>query len=94
MYGGEDNILAAYGQQFNGITTIMFRRKIQSTDPQSMTHVFIVNFLTSATDPSKADHSLSNAEMHVIWAHGMVFPNYTFPKPSGRPIHYLEESIM
>lgn len=79
FWGGKNDLTAAMGFEKDGITTILFRKKLigklkNNSIPQTFKCLFFL-----ATEPT--DHSIENDLMHVIWARGQETGQYNhFPK--------------
>jgi len=63
FWEGEDDLTAALGFEEDGVTTIMFRKKLTANGP--------------------TDHSITNDQMHIIWAYGQEDDMYSHSPASG-----------
>lgn len=80
FWGGKNDLTAAMGFEKDGVTTILFRKKLKGTF-----------FLTSAKENHNrsfaanepADHSIEEDLMHVIWAKGQELNKYVHVPKSG-----------
>ena len=90
-YLGEDDITGAAGSQIDGITTIVFRKKIEGI--KKHVSLLFINLFFRKTNVTKillynaadgpSDHTIEDELMSVIWAMGQGVDRYVHAPFSG-----------
>ena len=81
FFGGKDDLTAAVGYEKNGVTTILFRKKITGIIWFQKDKLLFLIFLFVGTELT--DFSIENKPMTIIWAVGQSKGQYSHRPASG-----------